>query len=72
MNYKFTRGEMVRLKETGEQVKIVEQMQPEPVRPDEPMYAVRYKDNRHTFVYFESMFDENSRELHFSLDELLG
>lgn len=72
MKYKFTRGEVVKLKDTGVRVKIVEQMQPDPARPDEPMYAVRYPSGRHTFVYFESMFDESSRELHFSLDELLG
>ena len=71
MNYKFNSGEFVRLKETGEQVEIMGQMQPDPAKPDEPMYAVRYKDNRNTFVYFESMFDENSRELNFSLKDIL-
>jgi len=71
MNYKFNLGEFVRLKETGEQVEIVGQMNPDPTKPDEPMYAVRYKGNRHTHCYFESMFDENSRELHFSLSDIL-
>ena len=72
MNYKFNRNEYVKLKDADRWVRIVEQMQPDPARPDEPMYAFRYDDDRHTFVYFESMLDETQRELRFTLDELLG
>ena len=40
MNYKFTRGEIVRLKETGEQVEIVQQMKPDIAKPDEPVLSL--------------------------------